>query len=131
MIVGGVFGTAFLTTAPLQQTGGGIDWATVLRYVPEIALVIIILYYEERRSDRDSKARIERDTKQALEDERRDKEWREFLGQERDERKTVLTGIVSAVAAIAAIATTTSNQVATHDAWERETLSRQQAEKPR
>lgn len=56
-----------------------MDWTSLSRLVPELALVIIFVWFT-----------LERDKRQAASEERRDKEWREFLKEYKDSNNLAL-----------------------------------------
>ena len=63
-----------------------ISWDMVLRYVPEVALVIIFMVYEERRNTRTEKVETERTHIREKAETERQESWQKFLTIEREER---------------------------------------------
>lgn len=79
-----------------------IDWAALSRLVPEAVLVIIFMFYSERR----------------------DKHWQEFLREERAERHREADAVTAGLTAVSSMTNATNQLLTQHDAWERQTQAR-------
>lgn len=82
-----------------------IDWSAISRLVPEAVIVIIFMIYSERR----------------------DKNWQEFLRQEREERHREGDALTAGLSAVATLSSATNHLITTHDAWERQVASQRRA----
>jgi len=65
-----------------------MDWTAISRLVPEIAVVVVFIWFILEREKRQD----ERDTK-------RDQLWRDFLKEERDQRSTFSTRVADEIKA--------------------------------
>lgn len=102
----------------------GIDWAALSRLVPEVALVLVFMWYAQQRDKANVDAQKERDD-----------EWREFLREERSVREAMLRDerasraenanvIGNKIDNLAAVAVATNALLAQHDQWARLEASR-------
>lgn len=96
----------------LQGTIGTIDWGAIIDKAPEIAVVIIFIWYSLERDKREAAALAAREQIRIAEVSKRDKEWREFLREERQWRAASLEGVVNELAELKI-----GHQ--THDEWAR------------
>lgn len=65
---------------------GAIDWSSLSRLVPEIALVVIFIWFT-----------LERDKRQDASSEKRDAAWREFLKEQREQNNLAIARIAEEV----------------------------------
>jgi len=60
-----------------------LDWAALTRLVPEIAIVVVFVWFTLERDKLDRTSRKERDERDLTARTERDKDWRDFLSTQR------------------------------------------------
>lgn len=82
-----------------------IDWAVLTRLLPELALVIVFIYFD-----------LERDRRQMQKDERQSKEWREFLTTQQNQNGVALARLAEEIKGNTIALNELSTRVAAHEA---------------
>lgn len=112
-----------------------IDWATLSRLVPEVALVLIFMWYTRERDRANSDERQKRDATVGATQQHQHDEWRAFLAEERQVRQEMLreerqaraestARLADEVKSIAVLTAATHATVTQHDQWARMEASR-------
>ncbi len=92
-----------------------MDWASLSRLVPEIALVVIFVWFTLERDKRSQNADALRESADRISNDRRDEMWRDFLKEERASRSEFSKRIAEEVKANTLVLSAMNTTLIAHD----------------
>lgn len=99
---------------------GGLPWDTLVRYIPEIILVVIFMYYEHRRQQIHEDAETKRAETREANENARTASWQSFLNEERVERRRMFDAFTTQLSKLTSGLGKTNAILTDHDHWSRQ-----------
>lgn len=110
--------TYVLLVTWVKQAADLIDWSWLSRLLPEVAIVLIFVWFTDRRDAKAAEKESELNRQRIQERQERDKEWRDFLKEERSWREASLVRLTEKIDSVAQGVSSVHSLLVSHDTWE-------------